>query len=46
MSDAVRWIVGVLIAVAIVALLLSARGEEQRGEPVASPAAAIVRMAG
>jgi hypothetical protein len=42
-SDAARWVVGLLIAAAIVALILVARGEEQRGQPVASPTAAIVR---
>jgi hypothetical protein len=43
MSDAGRWLVGLLVALAIVALILIARGEQQRGEPVESPAAAIVR---
>ena len=46
MSEAARWIVGLLIAVAVVALLLVARGEEQRGQPVASPTATIVQTAG
>jgi hypothetical protein len=42
MSDAARWVVAVVIAAAIVALLLLGRGEEQRGQPVGSPTAAII----
>jgi hypothetical protein len=45
MTDAARWVVGILVAAAIVGLILVARGEEQRDVPVASPTAAIVRTA-
>ena len=43
MSDAARWVVGIVIAAAIVALILLARGEEQRGQPVGSPTAAVIQ---
>jgi hypothetical protein len=37
-----RWVVSLIAIAAIVALIAFARGSEQRGEPVPTPAAAIV----
>jgi hypothetical protein len=42
MDRSTRWILGVLVVVAIVALLAFARGGAERGNPDASPAAMIV----
>jgi hypothetical protein len=42
MSEPARWIVAILVAAALVALVLVARGERQRDVPVESPVAAIV----
>jgi hypothetical protein len=39
MDRSTRWIVGVIVVVAIVALLAFARGGAERGNPEASPAA-------
>ena len=41
MDRSTRWIVGVIVVVAIVALLAFARGGAERGNPDASPAAEI-----
>ena len=39
MDGPLRWLVGILIAAAIVALLAFARGTPEHGEPTAPPAA-------
>ena len=37
-----RWVVAVVVVAAVVALVAFARGGAERGNPAASPAAAIV----
>ncbi len=41
MDGPTRWIIGILVTVAIVALVGLARGGEERGNPDASPPAVI-----
>lgn len=42
MQDGTRWVVAIVVAAAIVALLLFARGGEERGNPEATPAAVAI----
>ena len=46
MDRSTRWIVGILVVVAIVALVAFARGGAERGNPDASPAAVIAHIVG
>ena len=46
MDRSTRWIVGIVVVAAIVALLAFARGGAERGNPDASPAAMIVDVVG
>jgi hypothetical protein len=41
MQEGARWIVALVAAIAIVALVLFARGGAERGNPEATPVAAI-----
>ena len=41
MESSTRWIISLLVVVAIVALVAFARGGEERGNPDASPQAVI-----
>ena len=42
MTDAARWIIAVIAAIAIVAIVLFARGGAERGNPDASPPALVI----
>jgi hypothetical protein len=41
MDRGIRWVVGIVIAVAIVALIAFARGTPEHAEPTAPPSAAV-----
>jgi hypothetical protein len=42
MDQSTRWVVGIVIALAIVALIAFARGAPEHAEPTAPPSAALV----
>jgi hypothetical protein len=44
-DDGRRWVVALIAAIAIVALILFARGGAERGNPDASPAAVVEMVA-
>ena len=44
MDRSTNWVIGILVAVAIVALVALARGGEERGNPDASPSAVITHI--
>ena len=42
MTDTGRWIIAAIVAIAIVAIVLFARGGAERGNPDASPSAYVI----